>query len=116
MHGASNTADWMEHAACKIPGQRLNYDMVEPLHREMTEREQHRARLYCVGCPVFADCYDWVMDTTPDPLAYAFAAGMTSRQRQRLRHELINDPTVCTCRRCRHVRKLANGKRKQTQG
>jgi len=105
----------MDSAACKIPGQRLNLDMVESLHREMTEREQLRARLYCVNCPVYADCYDWVMDTTPDPLAYAFAAGMTSRQRQRLRHELINDPAVCTCRRCRHVRKLSNGKRKQTE-
>ena len=52
----------MDSAACKIPGQRLNHDMVESLHREMTEREQLRARLYCVNCPVYADCYDWVME------------------------------------------------------
>jgi hypothetical protein len=101
----SKAFDWMERATCRLPGHRYNPDMIEASHREMTEREQHRARLYCVGCPVFDDCYDWVMETTPDPLQYAFAAGMTSRQRQRLRHELIDDPEICTCRRCRHVRK-----------
>lgn len=95
----------MDRAACKLPGHSYNPDMIEAVHREMTEREQHRARLYCVGCPVFDDCYSWVMETTPDPLQYAFAAGMTSRQRQRLRHELINDPLICTCRRCRRDRK-----------
>lgn len=100
--------DWQENAACKIAGQRLNYAMFEPLHREMNNSEQRIAKQFCDSCPVFDRCYNWCISTVPDPLPYAFAAGMTSRQRQKHRHDLIDDPQICTCRRCQYFRRKRN--------
>jgi hypothetical protein len=100
--------DWQQYANCKIAGQRLNSDMFEPLHREMSVVEQKRAKQYCDNCPVFDRCYRWCLESIPDPLPYAFAAGMTSRQRQKHRHDLIADPMICTCRRCQYFRRKRN--------
>ena len=109
--------NWMDSAGCKIPGTGYNRAMFEPLHREMRQAEQDKANEHCKQCAVFDQCLAWAAESTIDPLPYAFAAGMTSRQRQIYRHLISGgNATTCVCVSCRNrQRRSPDGESEQTQ-
>lgn len=53
------------------------------------------ARAICAACPVYDDCRSWVLDPTTRPV-HGFVAGLTDRQRRRLRGEQRRRSTTVT--------------------
>lgn len=74
--------DWGERALCKgradweIPQRDLLSP--DPTFGPRTTR----AKTMCFECPVFEDCYEWIMPQHDDPCPCHVVAGMTPRERR----------------------------------
>ena len=116
---------WTDQAACRKEGHPWNDGFIEPITCEMGVARQRACQKICRTCPVFQQCYDWVTESDPDPLPYAYAAGLTSRQRKRLRqgheiHPIYQHGTLdrydvynCRCSPCRAANRRRDAKQKQ---
>lgn len=74
----SDDSSWEAYAACRDHDPELFFPLTETTSSPLVEE----AKQVCTSCPVRPDCHDWV---TANPQEYGIWAGLTSKERRRLR-------------------------------